>query len=277
MFVAAFGALRGRVTVLPAALADPATVGARLAGMSGVAALEGDRLVGFLTSWFPIPAFRRTTRTGAYVPEWGHASVGPDRRSVDNALYRAAARPTTPLHPTPDFQDRVRTASRADASALAELDAEHVRHYAAPPVLMPPPGAFDERSWRRFIEEPGNVVTLAEDDRGPYGFIRFGQVFGGSAVVESPTGTFISGAFVRDSHRRRGAAAAMLDRAMRGLAAAGVTACAVDFEAFNPDAAAFWPRHFTVVCYSLMRVPELPRGAVAGSDDLLDVPVQQTL
>ena len=54
--------------------------------------------------------------------------------------------------------------------------------------------------------------------------------------------------------------------ALRHYAGEGVTTCAVDFEAFNPEATAFWLRHFTPVCFSLMRVPEaLPERDVRGS------------
>jgi hypothetical protein len=52
----------------------------------------------------------------------------------------------------------------------------------------------------------------------------------------------------------------MLEAALRHYAGAGLTTCAVDFEAFNPEASAFWLRHFTPVCHSLMRVPESPIG-----------------
>lgn len=31
---------------------------------------------------------------------------------------------------------------------------------------------------------------------------------------------------------------------------------AVDFEAVNPEATAFWMGYFTPICHSLMRVPE---------------------
>ena len=49
----------------------------------------------------------------------------------------------------------------------------------------------------------------------------------------------------------------MLDAALRYHAGLGKTCCAVDFEAFNPDATAFWLRHFQPVCLSLMRCPEV--------------------
>ncbi len=184
MFVAAFEELRRRVPALPADLADVDVVRERLARMSGVAALEDDRLLGYLTSWFPIDQFRGTDRTGAYVPEWAHGAAATDRRAIYNALYRAAStswararcevhaitllaedddalrtwswsgfgmgtvdaiRPMTPLEASTFSIGSVRMASPADAPALATLDLEHVRHYADAPVLMPPPELLDEQ------------------------------------------------------------------------------------------------------------------------------------
>jgi ribosomal protein S18 acetylase RimI-like enzyme len=295
MFVACLEVLRRRVAALPPDLADIGVIRGRLTSMTGVAALEDERLVGYLTSWFPIDGFRGTTRIGAYVPEWAHGAVGTDRRAVYNALYRAASmawsdagcdvhaitlldgddvaletwfwsgfgmgtvdavRPTTPLGAPVVARSTVRMATAADAPALAILDLEHVRHYAAAPVFMVPPAPQNEEAWRTFLGGPRNAVWLVEDTAGPYGFIRFDPEFHGSAVVESSTGIFISGAYVRPAHRRRGAATAMLDAAMRRYAVDGTTFCAVDYEAFNPEASSFWARHFTPVCCSLMRVPE---------------------
>ena len=171
-----------------------------------------------------------------------------------------AIRPMTPLEASTFSIGSVRMASPADAPALATLDQEHVRHYADAPVLMPPPELLDEQAWGDFLATDGNAVWLAEDATGPYGFMRFERVFHGSAVIESRTGVFISGAFVRPAYRGRGAATAMLDAAIRRYAVDGMASCAVDFEAFNPEAVAFWTRHFAPVCYSLMRVPERPGG-----------------
>jgi len=49
---------------------------------------------------------------------------------------------------------------------------------------------------------------------------------------------------------------ALLRAALEDHRARGFRRCAVDFESFNPEAAAFWPRFFQPVCYSLMRIPE---------------------
>ena len=297
MFVDALDELRRRVPVLPADLANVEVVGPRLEPMRGFAALEGKRLVGYLTAWFPLERFRGADRVAAYAPEWAHGATGARAAAVANALYRSASaawseagcdthaitllagdagavdtwvwsgfgmgtvdgiRPVEPLGtPSPSGYE-VRMAMAADAPALASLDVEHQRHYSDPPMFMAPRQADDPSAWARFIETPGDAAWLAADAGGPFGFMRFTGDFNASAVVESADGIFISGAYVRPGARRRGAGTALLDAALRHYAAAGATSCAVDFEAFNPEAAVFWPRHFTTVCISLIRVPERP-------------------
>ncbi len=296
MFVASLQRLRADVPALSGTLADIGAVAEKLSRMRGFAAVQDGRLVGYLTGWFPIEAFRGADRVGAYVPEWGHC-LDTDRAAVYGALYRAASREWAsagcdthaltilandasldtwfwhgfglgtvdavrsmePLHlPAPDGFT-VRAASPADATDLAVLDAEHTRHYAEPPVFMVPPSAFDAPTWSAFLADPRHTAWLAEDADGPFGFLRFDRAFDGSDVIVSDTGVFISGAYVRATHRRRGAAAAILDAALRHHADEGLTCCALDFEAFNPEATAFWLRSFAPVCYSLMRVPEAPR------------------
>jgi GNAT superfamily N-acetyltransferase len=251
--------------------------------------------VGYLTSWFPIASFRDADRVGAYSPEWAHGVVGSHRVAISRALYRAASsgwaaagcdvhaitllrgdntildawfwsgfgmgtvdavRPMSPLVLPAPVGYSVRPAGADDATSLATLQIEQYRHHTEPPVFMALRAADDPDAWSAFLAEPGNTAWLAEDGGGPFGFLRFDREFNGADVTASDAGGFISGAYVRASHRRRGVAAAILDAALRDYAERGLTCCAVDFEAFNPEAAGFWMRYFTPVCHSLMRVPE---------------------
>ena len=297
LFVTSFNALRRDVSGLSDAFADEAAVAARLADMAGFAALDAGRLVGYLTSWFPIASFRDTDRVGAYAPEWAYGVAGVDRVAVSRALYRAASsvwaaagcdvhaisllagdaaivdawfwsgfgmgtvdavRPMSPLDLRAPVGYSVRRATAEDAPSLAAMQIEQHRHVTEPPVFMPLRTADDAGAWSTFLAKPGNTAWLAEDGSGPFGFVRFDREFGGADVAAAEEGIFISGAYVRESHRRRGVAAAILDAALRDYNDRRLTCCAVDFEAFNPEAAGFWMRHFTPVCYSLMRVPERP-------------------
>jgi GNAT superfamily N-acetyltransferase len=299
MFVASFTRLRDAVPAVPDTFGSPETVATRLDEMQGVAAVDADgRLLGYLTSWFPIERFRDTTRTGAYVPEWGHGAVAAAPAAVHHALYRAASsawsaagcevhavtvlagddrtrdrwwwsgfgmgpvdaiRPTTPLGAPAVPDVTVRAATVTDRGSLATLDLEHRRAYTLPPVFMPLRPADDEAGWAAFLSQARGSVWLAEDGAGvPIGFLRFDREFGGCDLVASDDGVFISGAYVRAPHRGRGIATALLDAGLAHHAAAGRAYCAVDFEAFNPEAATFWLRWFAPVAHSLLRIPEAP-------------------
>jgi GNAT superfamily N-acetyltransferase len=264
----------------------------------GWAALEDSRLVGYLASWYPIEHFRGANRAGAYAPEWAHGAAWDRALVIYRALYRAASaqwaeagcgvhaitlladdaegtdawfrhgfgltvvdavRPCIPIEVAPREGMTVRAATLPDANTLAFLDSEHVRHYEAPPVFMAPPAVFTPRRWREWLMRPGNTAWLAEDAGGPCGFIRFdANDYDGVEALNGLGAVLINGAYVRPACRGRGAAPALLDAALRHYAAQGYTACNVNFESFNPEAAAFWPRYFTPVCNSLTRAPEWP-------------------
>jgi GNAT superfamily N-acetyltransferase len=95
------------------------------------------------------------------------------------------------------------------------------------------------------------------DRETPIGFIRYeGYDFDGVAMVESDQTIAITGAYVRLAYRGKKAAVAMLNTTLRDCADRGLTCCAVNFESFNPEAAAFWMKYFKPVGLSVMRVPE---------------------
>jgi GNAT superfamily N-acetyltransferase len=113
-------------------------------------------------------------------------------------------------------------------------------------------------AWRQFLEQPPNSAWLALDGTQPVGFLSFaaGDAFDGADLLGTAGVIGINGAYVRPAYRGQGVAAALLDAAVRAYAAQGITSCAVNFESFNPEAAAFWTRYFTPVCLSLLRIPE---------------------
>ena len=75
--------------------------------------------------------------------------------------------------------------------------------------------------------------------------------------AESDTAAFCNGAYVRAAHRGQRAGKTMLQAALEHYERLGLNALYTNFEAFNPEAACFWPRYFRPVCLSLMRVPEV--------------------
>ena len=299
LFVPNLKALRRTTPNLPDRLEHPENVAAELAHLfqhcPGVMAVEDGRLAGYL-GWFVIDRFRGTERRGAYVPEWGHATLTERRPDIYRALYRAAAeqwsaagcgvhaitllaheeaarqvwfwngfgllvvdavRPMQPLD-TPVYTElAVCAATLDDAAHLAALDAEHCQHYVHSPIFMAPRLGDSAGQFAEFLARPKNGVWLALDREEPVGFLRFeGYDFDCADLVRSEQTIRINGAYVRPAYRGRRAAAALLDAALRHYAGHGFTCCAVDFESFNPEAAAFWPKYFEPVAFSLARVPE---------------------
>jgi GNAT superfamily N-acetyltransferase len=261
----------------------------------GIAAMEEGQLVGYM-GWFLVKKFRDTDRIGAYVPEWGHACVEKSKTNIYRVMYRAAAdqwtklgcqvhaltllvhdheaerawfwhgfgltvvdaiRPMRPLDCPSSTDLHIRKATPLDANALSELDAEHWRHYTQSPVFMTPRTGNTAAGNIEFLSGPKNSVWLAFDGDVPVGFIRYdGYDFDSAAVLESDEGVTITGAYIRPAYRGRKAAVALLEAALRDYQSRGLKYCAVNFESFNPEAAAFWMKYFEPVCYSVVRVPE---------------------
>ncbi|MBK8905297.1 MAG: GNAT family N-acetyltransferase [Anaerolineaceae bacterium] len=299
LFVENYRRQRQIVPVLPGLMAEVVPVAERLTRLldvsSGVVAVENGRLLGYL-AWYLVPNFRDTPRRGAYVPEWGHATVDDGKTAIYRALYRAAAgqwaaagcqvhaitllahdqeaerawfwhgfgltvldavRPVRPLNTLPQTALHIRQATVEDAAALTALDAEHWQHYSQPPILMTARTGLNEAGNIAFLSRRKNSVWLACDGEHLAGFIRCdGYDFDGVAIVESDRTAAITGAYVRPAYRGQRAAPAMLDAALRHYESLGFTCCALNFESFNPEATLFWLNYFEPVCHSVLRVPE---------------------
>jgi ribosomal protein S18 acetylase RimI-like enzyme len=107
------------------------------------------------------------------------------------------------------------------------------------------------------LEDPDNSFWVAFEGGQAMSYLRFeGQSFGACNIVRDESTMAITGAYTRPEFRGRGLAPALLDAALSDYRARGFLRCSVDFESFNPEAAAFWMRYFQPVCYSLFRVPE---------------------
>ena len=261
----------------------------------GLNALRDEQVVGYL-GWYLIDNFRSAPRKAAYCPEWAHAAVEEGKPAIYRALYRAAStiwseagcqvhaisllahdraaqetwfwngfglavidavRSIQPLAPPLPPGLPTRQATPADLDTLVALDAEHWAHYSAPPTLMSLQDARSAAEFSRLFDDPRNSVWLALDGGEPAGLMTFeGSSFGAADIVAASDSVAITGAYIRPALRGRGFARALLDAALRHYAARGFTRCAVDFESFNPEAAAFWPKYFDMACLSLMRVPE---------------------
>jgi ribosomal protein S18 acetylase RimI-like enzyme len=108
-----------------------------------------------------------------------------------------------------------------------------------------------------FMNEPANSLWLALDGKKAVGYMRF-EADNETAVLAAPDNITITGAYIRPQYRGRKAGAALLAAAIQAYANQGYQRCSVNFESFNPEAAAFWMKYFEPVCLSVIRVPERP-------------------
>ncbi len=260
-----------------------------------ISAISAGRLVGYLGA-FMVDNFRRVKHRAAYVPIWAHAVIPGESRQIYNAMYREASRrwmlegcqlhavslltsdpeviqtwfwngfglsvvdairSIQPLATSISSDFEIRKADFNDIPDLVVLEAEHWQHYAQAPVFMVPQEPDDAIAFKAFLGSESNSIWTAWSGGQLAGYMRFeDSSFGASVIVESKTTIAITGAFVRPAFRRKKAAVALLNAGLQHYAARGFLRCSVDFESFNIEAAAFWPKFFTPVSYSMFRVPE---------------------
>ncbi len=298
LFVRKFKNLRASTPELPDTFENPEAVvdlfGKLPASIPACVAVQGRRVIGYMAG-FIFENMRDAGRKGAFVPEWGHATLEDDP-SVYRQLYRAISRQwagrgvsmhaiawlagdpaaekvwfwngfgltvvdgirsTDPIGSVAPAGWKFRPATEADANRIAALDVEHCQHYSQAPIFMAPRRAEDAGEICRFLRQPPNRYWLAFQGDELGGFLRCEPRADGAAdIVVSPQTIALSGAFVRSQYRGQGVASALLDAALGDYATLGFTRCSVDFESFNPQAAALWPRYFHLVTLTAIRVLE---------------------
>ena len=173
-------------------------------------------------------------------------------RSTDGPGEDLAGGPTG----TSDANLTIRTATPADLKALFPVAAAHEVYYRQSPMFLPNTAMTDPTELESTLADPQTVTWLAVDHRdGVIGFMR-GELGAQNAcqVVRDVDTLACTGAFVLPAARRRGAGrmlmAAMVDWARDN----GLARLALDFESANIYGRAFWQRHLTPVCYSVLRV-----------------------
>jgi GNAT superfamily N-acetyltransferase len=296
LFTAGLQRLRRTIPALPAVMTDRGEVEARLdrffSSHMGLAALDGDRLVGYL-GWVIVDQFRGTTDRAAYCPVEAHAAIGRERMSVYLDLYSQASwqwkeegcstlalsflaedqdaqdfwfwngfglavidaiRPIDNVEIHQPANIEIRQACEDDAELIAVFEQEASKYYAEPPSSMVPLPPDDAEACRQFLADSVNTIWLAYNSGKAVGYMRFQARGSGTAViVESNTNIAITAAYVRRQYRGMGASSAMLKAGLGHYRSTGYKSCSVDYESFNPKAFAFWKRYFDPVCYSVIR------------------------
>jgi GNAT superfamily N-acetyltransferase len=288
-----YGALRACISSAPARYAAPDAflepIQELVAGHGGIAALEEDRLIGYLAG-FPISFRGRRT---FYSPEWANAVDPTAGAGVLGALYSAASarwldagcyshvvatlahdrhaldvwrwlgfgycvadavRDLTPLG-AGAAGVQIRRASLADVDVLTHLVTALENHLAAPPIFLWSDDPVDVDELRRELADPRMAYWLAWRDGYPLAYLRQGPASQDACEIIVDEGTTsITGAYTEPGARGVGVGSALLDRALAWAREQGYVRCAVDFETMNVSGARFWLRHFQPMTIALWRV-----------------------
>ncbi len=256
-----------------------------------VAALEGDRLTGFLAAW-PLPDFRGTR--AMFSPEWANAAVGPGGRRIYEAMYTDLAslwvRDGWPMHlmsmlvhdqdgleawrwlgfgmlaadalrtlqriPEEDVSVEIRRAGSQDIESVLRLADGLMRHTVGSPIffVVPRPESRGRRHYEEWLADPTRAIFLAGHGGEDVAFMKVGPASTDACtIIRDEKTASIVGAFTVEERRGEGIATALLNRVLAWASAGGYGRCAVDFEPMNPWAVRFWLRYFQPVCYTLAR------------------------
>jgi GNAT superfamily N-acetyltransferase len=254
----------------------------------GMAAIRGDRLVGFLTGW-QMPSFRGKRST--YSPEWGNAAELEDSQRIYEELYSHLAPVWVAdkfvahyisLFPNDvnaikawywmnfgmvsvdairgldsiqgdDVDVHIRRAELQDIELVMELQEALWEYMKGTPVFLLTEKK-DQNYYEEWLQNPDKVVWLVYWNDEPVAFMRLGPADDEvCTIIFDEKTTSIYAAFVKEKVRGEGIATALLDHALWSARASGYVRCAVPFEPMNLLGTRFWLKYFNPVCFSVLR------------------------
>ena len=284
-----YKALRKCVPLLPSKYEEVNIVLAMLDDLvkksPGVAAFQGNQLVGFLTG-FVIPRFlgKRT----AYSPEWANGAnleesrqiydemyarlsaqwaadgcvthvvtlLGNDRRGIEGWQWLgfgfAGVDGVREMKFVEDVAVRpeIRQAGKGDAAVASSFVKALEKHMAAAPIFW----AHELGDSKEWLTDSTRAVWLAYEGEEAVACMGIGPANPDAcAIIQDEQTASIMMAFTQASARNKGVATALLNRSLEWARSQGYERCAVDFETMNFLATRFWLKWFEPVCYSLMR------------------------
>jgi GNAT superfamily N-acetyltransferase len=258
------------------------------ASETGVAAMRGGRLIGFLTGWH-MDSFRGKRST--YSPEWANAADLEDSRRIYEAMYSQLAdvwvadnylahyislfpndvnalrawqwmnfgmfavdaiRGLDPIQGH-DADVHIRRAELQDLEQVIELHDALWRYMKGAPVFHLTERR-DPSYYEEWLQDPDKVVWLAHWNEEPVAFMRLGPADDDvCTIIYDEKTTSIYGAFTKEKVRGKGIATVLLDHALKSARLSGYERCAVPFEPMNLIGTRFWLKTFEPVCYSVVR------------------------
>jgi len=255
----------------------------------GVAAFEGERLIGFLCSYIFDNAFGTTNVKGTWSPIHAHAAVG-NKGNIYQRLYQAAAEKWVDagaLSHAITFYAHNETAVQAmftygfglrcidaiklieptaikiagdfglselprkDAGQITMLQNRLADHMGCSPCFLSRPQMSTEDSVNRSNQRDSRIF-IAQRNKELIAFLEI-AVDDENFACDAPDMLNICGAYLMPEYRGKGVFDALLSYAETILAQDGCRRLGVDFESFNPTALGFWLKHFTAYTRSVVR------------------------
>lgn len=256
----------------------------------GVAAMEGDRLVGYLCCVGPFENAFNSGIPGIYVPLHAHGTIAEGRERIYRRLYQAAAEKwvergtlshaiTLYTHDMQALQtffgygfglrciDAIRSLAavpgtspegftfrvlpRSQVGKVRQLRRMLSAHLMQSPCFMPDSPENVER-WIDMAEQRDSRVFVAEKDDEAVAFIEVKEE-GENFITYSPVMRNICGAFCLPRYRGTGLFAALLNHMISELDRGEVSLLGVDYESLNPTASGAWRKYFLPYTYSVVR------------------------
>lgn len=257
----------------------------------GVAAFEGDRMVGFLCGCTPFDnAFRATDVRGVFSPMGAHGAIQENRAKIYAAMYQAvstkwvdagAVSHAICLYAHDEalqyhfFQygfglrclDAIRPleiipCEKCEGYEFEELQQEEFKfvyplhlalyeHYRESPFFMNRTPEAEEVFKMSSAEDEGRFF-VARRKGEICAFVKIAAT-GETFVATGNTYRHIRGAYCLPEHRGKGLYQNLLNFVIKTLKAEGYTELGVDFESFNPTARGFWLKYFAPYTHSVVR------------------------
>lgn len=255
----------------------------------GVVALEGGKVVGYLTCYQPMQNhFGKTP--GVFSPLHGHGVIKENRSKIYSHLYQKVSekwikqgilshavslythseavesffwngfglrcidtiREVKQIEVSLNANLKMFELSANELNAVVPLKNQLIKHLRNTPMYIPLFFQVDYKQLKEDSEDRKSRFFVAEINNEIVAFIEI-MSSGENFVCEYAGMMNICGAYLVPEHRGSGVFQKLLAFLMEILKTEGYTHCGVDFESFNPTARGFWLKYFIPYTYSVTR------------------------
>ena len=281
---------RGKVSFLPEVANIPDLTGFADNGL-GVAAFEGDQMLGFIGCVKPWNEAFDSNARGTFTPVHAHGCIKENRDRIYQRMYQKMAdslvKDGVLYHAVALYEHDKGAVSAYFHNGFGHRCADAIRRMEVIPDITPVDGILFEEipkeeaklvrelrrglsihmgesscfmytsgdefeKWVEARENNGSRIFVAKNSEEIIAFIEISDE-GENFVTELPKMQNICGAFCIPEHRGEMIVQYLINYAIGVLAKEGYEYLGVDYESFNPTAFHFWTKYFEPYTCSLTR------------------------